>query len=520
MSSTFLQQLIDRTGQLYSLPAVAMEVLELTNQPQVDAQRLKACLENDPALTAKLLKVVNSSLFGLKRKVTDLSQAIGLLGVKPLKMLVLGFSLPKELYNAVETQALSRYWRHSLIKAVACRELAEKHWKIPGDEPFIAGLLQDIGQLMLLQHLGDVYLKFVDQAYLDPRPLAQLELDTLGFDHAIVSGRLLEKWGLASSLVQAIAVPFDTAMIDNLPEQDRVLPQILHLAELIAVILTRRPEGWLNELLAVGAKYRQLTYEQLRAVIATMEEKVVILGEVLALYQPDGPPFCDILTQAHLQLSAVAEGIMGELRANSPENLLLAETQRMSLELRSTIQSGIPVARPVTVSVSSGGSAPREAEIPDSRWLRDLAQAIETGRQQREPVTLVLVQVDHFSQLVFTQGIERATQLLKLLEHVITTFAGNRGSCTLVGEARFALIWDGCDRREGNEFAKQVVRGVREWGQQRVEGRTAAFSLSAGLATVTLPTRNFPSRELITAAERCLSAAVGSGGDCVKSIEL
>jgi PleD family two-component response regulator len=89
-----------------------------------------------------------------------------------------------------------------------------------------------------------------------------------------------------------------------------------------------------------------------------------------------------------------------------------------------------------------------------------------------------------------------------------------------VSEGRFALVWNGCDRREATEFARQVVRGVREWGQQRLEGRAVSFSLSVGLATVTQPTRNFPARELVTAAERCLSGAQTSGGDCVKSIEL
>ena len=96
-TANLLDQLVERAGSLFSLPAVAVEVLELTAQPRIDTRALKACVERDPALTGRLLRVVNSSLFGLSREVTDLNQALALLGVKPLKLLVLGFSLPKTL---------------------------------------------------------------------------------------------------------------------------------------------------------------------------------------------------------------------------------------------------------------------------------------------------------------------------------------------------------------------------------------------------------------------------------------
>ena len=68
-SPSMLDQLVQRAQRLYSLPAVAMQVLELTNQPTIDVQALKECIENDPALTTRILRVVNSSLFGMSRTV-------------------------------------------------------------------------------------------------------------------------------------------------------------------------------------------------------------------------------------------------------------------------------------------------------------------------------------------------------------------------------------------------------------------------------------------------------------------
>ena len=197
-----IEQLAATARQLHSLPAVAMEVLELTKNPTVDTRALKACIENDPALTTRLLRVVNSSLFGLSREVSDLNQALALLGTKPLKLLVLGFSLPTGLFEGIEAETLASYWRHTLTKAVAAREICETIFGRPGDEAFLAGLLEDLAVLLLIQELGKPYTKLLNKAYADGRDLASLELQAMGFDHAALTARMLEQWELPETLVE------------------------------------------------------------------------------------------------------------------------------------------------------------------------------------------------------------------------------------------------------------------------------------------------------------------------------
>src|SRR5687768_14837010 len=196
-----LSAFVGRARELYTLPATAMTVLELTASTQVDARALKTCIENDPALTARLLRVVNSSLFGLSRQVSDLNQALALLGVKPLKLLVLGFSLPKSLFEGLESQTLAAYWRRTLTKAAAAREMSEAAFGRGNEEAFIAGLLQDLGQLALMRDLGEPYLAFLGRARREGGDLGSRELATLGFDHAMFSARLLDHWGLPKNLV-------------------------------------------------------------------------------------------------------------------------------------------------------------------------------------------------------------------------------------------------------------------------------------------------------------------------------
>ncbi len=150
-SMSALDAIVRQAQNLYSPPRVALRVLELTQCEQVDLRLLKECIETDPALTAKLLRVVNSAMFGLGQTVGDLGQTLALLGAKPLKMLVLGFSLPEKLFMDQAGHLVDHYWRRTLTKAVSAREICQRELGECGDTAFLCGLLQDIGVLALAQ---------------------------------------------------------------------------------------------------------------------------------------------------------------------------------------------------------------------------------------------------------------------------------------------------------------------------------------------------------------------------------
>ena len=338
-SQSALDQMVARCGELYTLPAVAVRVLQLTDSPSVDLRALKECIENDPALTTKILRVVNSSLYGMSREITDLNQALALLGTNPLKLLVLGFSLPEALFLNVNGDILRRYWHRALIKAVAARELSRGIWNLPGDEAFIAGLLQDLGMLALLQQLRDSYADFIDCALAKSHSLAAAEIEALGFDHYELGARLLERWSLPNELVAITASGNDRNRIALLPADEQCIGQIVHLADLLASVLAENRVDMLPELLDVGRQYRQLTDLQIQPLVGTLQAKVDQLAEVLSLELPQGQKYDEVLSDAYERLSTVAEQIAGELirpRADitGRETELLTEIGRLSSALK------------------------------------------------------------------------------------------------------------------------------------------------------------------------------------------
>ena len=550
-----INSFVERARHLYSLPAVAMRVLELTNQPTVDARKLKDCIENDPALTGKILRVVNSSLFGLAREVTDLNQALALLGTKPLKLLVLGFSLPPALLDGQQAEILTRYWQHTLTKAVAGRELSERFWKIPGDEAFIAGLLQEIGVLVLLQDLGQPYAELLERVRADGAKLAPAEMAALGFDHGVLSGRLLDHWGLPELLVRAVGLPHDAKVLAALPAERQPLPQILHLAEQLALVLAadEPPSGPLAELLEVGGLYRGLTIKQVEAVVAELGPKVAHLADVFSFSIPDLPDYAAVLARAHEQLADVALDAAQELARKQSthhwqrqiDNLgqaaeELAEVKGSWVDPASAARAageGLSTcvsshsAGPAACAVATAGtfvgvateatplrSARREV-LSDVGLVGRLETAVASCRQARRAVSLVLIEIDHYGDLIVTRGLDGAAQVVRRLRLAIDRVCEPGDARYVVDDGQVALILEGCERRTAVEMARDVVRLIRGT-HKRVARSPNVVTVSAGVATLPLPPKNFPAAELLDSAQRCLNAAHSSGGDAVKSIDL
>jgi HD-like signal output (HDOD) protein len=558
-----LDALVSRAGQLYSLPAVALEVLRLTSNPTIDTRALKECIERDPALTTRLLRVVNSSLFGLTREVSDLNQALALMGIKPLKLLVLGFSLPGDLFDGVSATVLQDYWKHTLIKAVAAREISQRIAHVPGDDAFLAGLLQDLGKLALIRDLDEPYARLVEQARSRGAALEPLERALFGFDHTQFSARLLAHWGLPASLVEVVGRTRDLGDEDD--DDDDDLPpliDILQMAELLARLLAGGQPEVLCQLLQLGGDRYGLTPQQLSDLVADLEEKVRQLADVLSLQLPDGMSYHALLSQAYSALTeAAAEAATDMLRQQAVEwkesgfgeESLLGEFRQLSQIVAESaakptpkkapapvaapvapVAAAVAVAAPVaivpapaaTATVKAKGVAAAAPPKPstaadDSLVIQSIASAVIACRRGRCALSLLLLGLSRSERMRRYGDPEEFAQLRQCLERICLDLDHAGSDCLPRGEEGFALILPDCGRRQAVETGYQLIDQFQQgmsWG--RPAGGPTEVTLAIGAATVSLPPPNFPGRDLLVAADRCLYGAHASGGGGLKSIEI
>jgi HD-like signal output (HDOD) protein len=540
VSASRLEQIVSRAQMLYSRPTVAMEVVRLAEQPRVDPQAIKKCVEQDPALACKILRVVNSSLFGLNRPVADLNQAIGLLGIKPLKLLVLGFSLPDALFAEVAARELRWYWTNTLTRAVAARLLSEQLWHQAGDEVFVAGLLQDIGILVLMRELGPPYVKFLSGAIEEKCSLAALEHDTIGFDHSQLSAALLAHWQLPARVVEAIATPKRQARLSRMSPPDGDLPQILHLAELLVQVVGQQRFKLLPELLEAGKVYRGMTKQKLAELVEGLQPQVDQLAEVLSLELAEKRDYAQMLLAAHQAMAALSEDVAGNVRMENDDDdrhdQLLAETHELSQAMRDFLENP---ARQQSAEAPEGkrmvghaahppvGASPlsKNVDVTQVKSTSALVQALISAatrcRERRSELSLLLVAPNMLEVHSGLQAKSAGRHVRMALLQACSSWAQENVTMMPLSEDRTAAILSNCDRRAAVALAQNVIAALAKHSNSSVATNdAAATNVSIGVATVSAVPRNFDPMRLIERAERCLSAARACEISTVKSIEV
>ena len=173
------QDVLDRvlgSPRLPSLPTIALEVIELAQQQNVNIDRFADTIRHDPALSSKILKTVNSSFFGQRQTISTITHALVVLGLNAVKTLTLGFSLVGNLKRTADDGFDHvGYWRRSLYTATAARSLSQHLRLVRREEAFLGGLLQDLGMVAMSQALGDEYAGLVQQAGADHASLRVFE---------------------------------------------------------------------------------------------------------------------------------------------------------------------------------------------------------------------------------------------------------------------------------------------------------------------------------------------------------
>ena len=201
MNSEMLEEIL-ACPSLPTLPVVALKVIELCSDQNVRFSELAKTIQNDQGLTAKVLRTVNSSFYGLRQRCGSIDKALVMLGLSPVKALVLGFSLVSSMESSKDDGFdYQDYWRRGLFTAVGGKCMVEAAGAKYGDEVFIAGLLQDIGVIALVRAMGRDYHAVLAQTQNDHRKLVKAELTALEIQHPDIGAMLAQRWKLPDSLV-------------------------------------------------------------------------------------------------------------------------------------------------------------------------------------------------------------------------------------------------------------------------------------------------------------------------------
>lgn len=198
-------ELISGVVSILSLPEVYLRVNEMLDDPNSTTRAIGKVISQDTGLAARLLRVANNPLYGYTSKIDTVSRAVSVVGFRELRKLVLSASA-MENFSKIPSDVLNmvRYWRHSVYCGVVARLLAERCNVLHSERLFIAGLLHDIGKLVIAERLPSQARKSIEFSVQNNILDFEAEKSVLGFDHSEIGGKLLRAWRMPATLCDAV----------------------------------------------------------------------------------------------------------------------------------------------------------------------------------------------------------------------------------------------------------------------------------------------------------------------------
>ncbi|MBN2561181.1 MAG: HDOD domain-containing protein [Phycisphaerae bacterium] len=274
---------IGKVGEIATLPEVTVKIIQIVENPKSTARDLHGVIKNDPALSSRLLKVVNSAFYGLPGQIASVDRAIVLLGLSAVKNIAIAASMT-HVFNsggAIEGFSGVELWRHSVAVAVASRLITAAQGRPSVEESFLAGLIHDLGLLVERQVFPKEIAQIIARQRTAPGSFCDLETETIGADHQAFGKALAAKWRFPTTLCTSIGYhhkPMDLA------EVNRELSALVHIADILACkadigfVATASHEEYGEEILDVV----KLTQADLDDIIEKLPEQVTLTESIFA----------------------------------------------------------------------------------------------------------------------------------------------------------------------------------------------------------------------------------------------
>lgn len=480
-----IADLVKNLERLPTLPGIAMRILETVARPDADMAEIAGIIATDPPLSAEVLKIVNSPIYGLATKVTSVQRAVTVLGMTAVKNLALSFSIIRANRKAKgDPFDYTLFWKNSLIAAVACRLLASRIAPQLAEDAFFLGLLHNIGILCLVRCMPDQYrlvLKEMERSGCDSH---EAETQVLGFTHMEVGQHLVRSWGLSEIFDLPIGCHHHPEQTQGTPEPIGKLTVLLHLASAF-IDFFQRPD----KTIGLGL----IDHHIHRHGLAGMFDVDEVIGRIDAQTKAVFPLF-EIKVKAKQDYAAIIEKARSELIAVS------ADFMQRFLEQQQQIEK----LRELATRDGLTGL------LNYQRLHETIEQELARSQRYGQPFSLIIADIDHFKRINDTYGHPAGDHVLKETAALITASLRRSDMAARYGGEEFAVVMP-ATRMDGAMVVAERLRQKLAQTRFGYEGRSIFITLSQGIASFDPVQNNLSRMELIKQADAAVYAAKNGG---------
>lgn len=488
-----LQEFLDEKIKLPSPTAIALRILEDVRKDDNSFADLAETITSDPALTSRILKVANSSLYGLSIPVSSPQQAITVIGTQALKNIALSFVIIEGFNNAPQGSFnIDLFWRRAVTSAVAAEILA-KQFNCASSDIFVSALLQDFGVLVLFLSYGSLYIEVLDNKRISGKSLYEEERKKFGFQHAELGASILKSWKLPEAIYKPIhshhqnktALSLEAASILNLADK---ISSIYHGTQSNRKIVEVK-----NQL----KQHHNFSAEQSTELIDSIGEKAL---EVIRIFNipPEGmKPFSQIVQEANEELAR-----------------LNYSYEQIVLELTQAKQN----AEQLALELKRANDSLREMTLRDSltslynhRYFQDSLQAeLEKSTRYNHPLSILLVDIDFFKAINDNFGHPVGDYVLKEISDLLVKLVRNCDIVARYGGEEFGIVLPETGNNGAKVLAQRVRRGIE---QHKMSAGKDSFAVTVSIGAVSTDGAedNCSRKELINQCDKALYSAKRNG---------
>jgi len=477
---------------LPTIPIVAMRVLELASRPDGTMAEVAQLISRDPALAAKVLRVANSALYGFRRSTDNLRQALNILGLNSVMTLALSFSLIGALRDVKRSGFdTEHYWRRSVIAAVASRCLGTQLKLKDVDELMLAGLLQDIGMLVLNSALQEEYGRIIE-GKVDHQAVIEAERSALGTDHAEVGAWLVSRWNLPTYLHHVIGASHNPNT-KNIPNDLTTTANCVTLSGLIADAMLH-PD---NDILVAQA--------------------IKSASELLGMDDVEYRSTLDLIIGSLPEISEVFEiKLIEPLQAaalqDQANELMMIRHLKMHEEINQVRRIAEELSAHSKILEDKVHKDSLTGLFNRSHFDAVLFKEFTYATEQDWPLSVAFIDLDNFKQVNDNFGHKVGDEVLQSIATVMRNHTRQSDMLARYGGEEFVAILPGTDAAGACKLFQRIMTAVRSLDHSALVRQPLSVTLSIGVAAhMDLDEKFNSASELLQAADDAMYAAKNAG---------